>query len=169
MDHSAVRYVLSHWISIRAARRAGAHVLALASLVACGEGTAPSAPIIVRPGKMLGEFEGQRAYERSDVTLRLLVITETPTVSGLWEMIYSTTTANDEGTFTGTYEGGQLRLDLTVTEGCAGGYTAAGSAEDELGYRWNLQVTPSGECWDYAAAGPLPVQKVSDIGGFPRP
>jgi hypothetical protein len=82
-------------------------------------------------------------------------------------MSYTAPTAGDEGTFTGTYDEGLLRLQLTVTEGCAGGYTVTGSALGELGYRWDLSVTPSGECWNYAAAGPIPLQKVSDIGGFP--
>jgi hypothetical protein len=101
------------------------------------------------------------------VTLRLWVQEDDPFVTGLWEMLYTTTTTNDEGSFTGTYEDGVLTLQLSVTTGCAGGYGVTGSALDELGYRWELSVTPSGQCWDYAAAGPIPVQKVSDIGNFP--
>jgi hypothetical protein len=42
-----------------------------------------------------------------------------------------------------------------------------GSALDEFGYRWDLQISRSGQCYDYAKAGPIAVQKVSDIGGFP--
>jgi hypothetical protein len=140
--------------------------LTLAAPSGCGDGTEPRPPVVL-DGALLGEFEGQRQYKLSAVTLRLWVGTDEPSVSGLWQMSYSTTTATDEGSFTGTYVDGMLTLELTVMDGCAGAYTVSGSALDELGYRWELSVSPSGQCHNYANAGPISVQKVSDIAGFP--
>ena len=142
--------------------------LVLASLSACSGGTEPTSPIVVRDGKLLGEFEGAREYDVTGVTLRLAVENEVrPEITGLWEMSYTASIGGAEGTFSGVYEDGVLTLHLAAAEGCAGGYTVTGSALDEFGYRWNLSLSASGDCPRYVEAGAISVQKVSDIGDFP--
>ena len=124
-------------------------------------------PPILDPAMLLAEFSGRQQYEESAVRLSL-AFADTDPISGVWVMHYSTTTASDEGTFTGTYAGGTLTLNLAVAHGCSGDYTLTGRALDPAGEYWTFEIHPSGGCWAYASA-PITIfrQEVPDLPGLP--